>query len=91
MHPKKHEAHMSNDARIAVVETTILNINSVMLDIKNKLNTLESKIDTKIDALENKMDSKFDSLQNRLWSNFLWTMGMMIGLAGLIAHTQHWI
>lgn len=120
MKPIRNEAYMSNDARIAVLETTILNINSTMIDIRqdvkrlsdkvdNKIDALETKMDSKIDALEAKMDKKFDavdskftslevkmdnkfeSLNNRIWSNFLWLMSMMIGLAGLLAHTQHWI
>ncbi len=80
MNHRKNEAHMSDDARLAILETTILNINSSLLDIKHDIR----RLDEKIDGLQN-------SLQNRLWSNFLWLMGMMIGLAGLIAHTQHWL
>jgi hypothetical protein len=86
---------MSNDARIAVLETTILNINTTMLDIKQDMKhsfeRLETKMDTKFDAIEKKMDTKFAAIENRLWSNFLWIMGMIIGLTGLIAHTQRWI
>ena len=109
MNSKKHETNMSNDARIAVLETTILNINSNLLEIKQEMkfssekmdrrfDAFEKKMDSKFDRLEKKMDSKFDgvdskfdAIQNRLWSNFLWLMSMIIGLAGLIAHTQHWI
>ncbi len=129
---------MSNDARIAVLETIIISINSTLLDIKqdmkrsfekidskfetmdskfdSKFETMDSKFDSKFEAMDNKFealekkfdskfetmdnkfealekkfDSKFDTLQNRLWSNFLWIMGMFVGLTGLIAHTQHWI
>lgn len=100
---------MSNDARLAVLETTILNINTSLQDIKqdfrrldnkfdaldekfnNKFDAMDKKFDKKFDAIDNKFDNKFDSLQNRIWSNFLWLMGMIIGLAGLIAHTQHWL
>ena len=91
MIPKKHEKPMSNDTRIAVLETTILNINSTMLDIKQEIKHLSAKMENKFDSLEKKMDSKFDAINSRLWSNFLWLMGMIIGLAGLIAHTQHWL
>ena len=93
---------MRNDERLAVLETTILNINSSLMDIKHDVRKLDDKLDeTKLDLsnridetkkeLTQKMDSKFHSVENRLWSNFLWLMGMIIGLAGLIAHTQHWI
>ena len=71
---------MSNEARIAVLETTILNINSTLLEIKQD-----------VKRGFDKMDDRFANIENRLWSNFLWLMGMIIGLAGLIAHTQHWL
>ena len=80
MKPAKSEARMSNDVRLAVVETTILNINSTLLDLKQEIKRGFDKV-----------DNRFDRIENRLWSNFLWLMGMIIGLAGLIAHTQHWI
>ncbi len=110
MHMKKNEMQpMSNDARIAVLETTIVNINTTLLDLKRSFEKMDNKFDSKFDAMDKKFeakfekfeakfeamdkkfDSKFDALQNRIWSNFLWMMGMMIGLASLIAHTQHWI
>lgn len=85
---KQYETHMSkNDERMAVLETTILNINTSLLDIRQQFD----RIDRRFETLENKMDNKFDRIENRLWSNFLWLMGMIIGLAGLIAHSQHWI
>jgi uncharacterized coiled-coil protein SlyX len=149
MKPAKNEARMSVEARIAVVENTIQNINSTLLDFRQemrrgfdkidvldskleaKLDALDNKLETKLDALDNKFETKLDALDNkfetkldaldnkfetkfgaqdkkfeslcnkidamgdkieaRMWSNFLWLMGMIIGLAGLIAHTQHWI
>lgn len=96
---EKHEAHMSsNDTRLAILETTIININSNMIDIKQDLKRLSDRMDkkfeasdTKLDALDKKFDSKFDLLNNRLWTHFFWLMGMIVGLAGLIAHAHHWI
>lgn len=80
MKAAKNESSMKNSERIAILETTILNINTTLLDLRQEMKYRFDKI-----------DDKFDTLQNRLWSNFLWLMGMIIGLAGLIAHTQHWI
>ncbi len=104
MNMKKNEAQqsMSNDARVAVLETAFININSTLLDIRrafdkmeskfeSKLDAMDKKFESKLDAMDKKFDAKFDILQNRLWSNFLWLMSMIIGLAGLIAHTQHWL
>jgi len=92
---------MSNEERIAILETTMLSINATLLDFKQDMNRRFDKIDdkfskidekfTKIDEKFERMDNKFDALQNRLWTHFTWLMGMIIGLAGLIAHTQHWI
>lgn len=66
--------------------------------MENRMETRFDAIDKKFDAvdkkfesLENKFESKFDAINNRLWSNFMWLTSMMVGLAGLIAHTQHWI
>lgn len=137
--------YMSKDARMAVLETTMVNISSVLIDIKHDLTRLSDKMDVKFEAMEQKFeskfeamdrkfetkfeaidrkfedidrkfaamdqkfvgmdqkfeskfeamdrkfDNKFDILHARLWSNFLWLISMMIGLAGLISHTQDWI
>ena len=70
MHPKKHETRMSNDARIAILETTISNINSTLLDFKQEMRNgfqrLDSKIDSKIDALEHKTNGKIDALEHKI-------------------------
>ena len=59
--------------------------------LDTKIDALDKKIDNKIDTLDKKFDSKFDNLNNRMWSNFLWLMSTIIGLAGLIAHLHHLI
>ena len=76
----KNEPEMNNSERIAVLETTILNINSTLLDLRQDMKRGFDKV-----------ENRFDKIENRLWSNFLWIMGMIIGLASLIAHTQHWV
>ncbi len=102
MAARKQETYMSDDERLAIVETTLSNINTTLSDIKQdmkrqfdkidaKFERIDAKFDAKFDAFEKKMDDKFNILINRNWSSFLWLMSMMIGLAGLIAHAQHWI
>jgi len=49
------------------------------------------RIDEKFEIMDERFDRKFQTLIDRSWSSFLWLMSMMIGLAGLIAHAQHWI
>jgi hypothetical protein len=94
----KKEARMSTDARLAVLETTLLDLRQ---DIKRGFDKIEAKfrsvderfnrMESSIDSRFNRVDDCFNHIKNRMWSNFLWLMGMIVGLAGLIAHTQHWI
>lgn len=63
----------------------------IRTEIKTETTLLRNEFKNDIKQLSDKMDAKFDTINHRLWSNFLWLMGMIIGLAGLIAHTQHWI
>ncbi|HVY53799.1 MAG TPA: hypothetical protein VHA13_04705 [Gammaproteobacteria bacterium] len=82
-----NESHMSTDTRLAVVETQITNINMTLMDIRHELKEIRHELkDTRTE-----MNNRFDVVHNRLWSNFLWLMGMIVGLAGLIAHSQDWI
>lgn len=76
MHQRKHEAYMSNDVKIAVLENTIGHINETL-----------SRIDQKIDRLNQRMDK----LDHRQWTNFLWLLSAIIGLAGVMAHGFHWL
>ena len=94
MHARKKETHMSNEERLAILETTILNISTQLTDIRHQFDKIDLRFDAmdrKFETMDRKFESKFDAINNRLWSNFLWLAGMIAGLAGLIAHTQHWI
>ncbi len=68
---------LNHESRITRLETVIENINSTL----NRLDT--------------DMKTGFRDVNNRLWSVFLWMMATLmtstVGLASLIAHTQHWI
>ncbi len=72
------------DSRFETIERKI---EAQDLKFENKFES----VDRKFEAIDRKLDLRCDRLESRLWSNFLWLMGMVIGLAGLIAHTQHWI
>lgn len=89
---------MSNEERIAVLETTILSINATLLDIKQDIRSQADRTNNQIQEvkqdiryLSDRMDTKFDRLESRLWHNFLWLMAMIFGLAGLVAHAYHWL
>ncbi len=90
MKANKNEGSMaSNEARILKIEVN--HINSALLRIEKKLDMLESDMKHRFDKIESSTSLGFRDLHNRLWSNFLWLMTMIIGLAGLLAHAQHWI
>ncbi len=59
--------------------------------LDHKLESQGEKYDKKMAALEQRIDRKFDAINNRIWINVIWTMGSFAGLAGLIAHAQHWL
>lgn len=66
--------------------------------IDTKISAMDQKFETKLEAIDHKFECKFTAnedrfsrLENRMWSNFLWLMGGMFGLAGLIAHAHHWV
>jgi len=75
---------MSNDERIAILETTSSHI----------LDTL-SRLENRFIALENKIDFKFDTLDRKIDSNFKWLLTIMIGgfvgTWGVLSHVLHWV
>lgn len=122
MNARKQEAHMSNEERIAILETTNLSIHQTLLDIRNRFDSLERDLNRRFDQIDKrfdqvdrrfeqvdkrfeqvdkrfelmekkfeKLDDRIEHINQRLWYNFIWTMSMIIGVSGLIAHAQHWI
>lgn len=81
------------------VDDRMERLESKMERLESRVNTridhLEDKVNTRIDRLEAKMDDRFKVTESRMWSQFFWMMGSMaggmVGLASLIAHTQHWL
>ncbi len=77
----------NHETRIALVEQSIIRIDSTMADIR----TILIKMDEKIDKVNDRIDKTNDKIE----SNFKWTLGIMIagfsGLFGVMAHEFHWI
>lgn len=48
---------MSNDERIAVLETTVINMNSNLTEIKQDIRRLSDRMDSKFEVVDNKIDS----------------------------------
>jgi len=98
MKPFKIGAHMSQQERLAVVETTMVNMKQDIVEMKQDMKDLRhdmkhgmKHLSEEIRRLSDNMDKKFSILEGRIWTHFVWLMSMIIGLAGLIAKTQHWI
>ena len=81
---------MSNDERIAVLETTSAHISEALSRIENKLAALDTKIDNGMTNLNNKLDSRFDKLNDRMWVQFYWMIASYAGLLAVMAHGFHW-
>ena len=93
---------MSNDERIAVLETTITHIHETLERIEQRMYAGFTEVNKRIDTIEQKIiscdqkiESKFDTLDRKIDSNFKWLLGTMIffstGILGLIGHLHHLI
>ena len=91
----KREAFMSNEERLAILETTSAHILDTLARIDNRFIALDQKIDSKFDTLDKKIDSKFDTLDRKIDSNFKWLLTIMIGgfvgTWGVLSHVLHWV
>lgn len=84
---QKRGNNMSNDERIAVLETTINHIDASLMGLRQDMKSLQNNIDN----LNNKIDNRFDKLNDRLWSLLTWTIGGFVGVIGIMAHGFHWV
>ncbi|MEK6880068.1 MAG: hypothetical protein AABY22_10690 [Nanoarchaeota archaeon] len=87
----KRGVQMSNDERMAVLETTINHVNITLEDIKNSINRLNNKMEDGFNMLNNKIDIRCDKLNDRLWTLFFWMIGGFAAILGIMAHGFHWI
>jgi len=82
------------EQRFMTVDQRFVSIDQRFNAVDEKINSLEKKMDKRFESIDKRfesIDKRFDSLENRVWSNFIWMMSGFAGLAGLIAHAQHWI
>lgn len=77
---------MSNDERIAVLETTIIHIHETLERIEKNMNQKFNELSSKID----KTNERIDKINDRLWSNFLWLISSMFALFAVMGHGFHW-
>lgn len=96
---------MSNDARIAVLETTISHIHEALERLDKRFDhvdrkfekmdlhfeKVESKIKDSETSLRQEMHSGFRELNNRVWFIFVWVVTSFVGILGLLARSMHWI
>ena len=87
----KSQKHDDNTTRIAVLETTASHIHETLERIEKRLDSMNEKIDKGF----SEVNGRVDKINDRLWSNFLWLLGVIVGVfmsvTGFIAHALHWI
>lgn len=70
----------SDEVRLALLEQSINNINDTLIRFEKRFD---------------KIDERFDKIDKEMKSDFRWLItifgGLMLGLAGLVAHGFHWI
>lgn len=76
---QKRGTTMSNDERIAVLETTNAHILDSLARIENRLT-----------AIDNDIKTGFKDVNNRMWSNFIWMITALAALFAVMAHGFHW-
>ena len=68
MKTRKHEHSMSNDAKIAVLETTISHIHQTLERLDKRFDSVDRKFE-KIDQRFESIDRKFDRLEREMKEN----------------------
>ena len=95
------EFPMKNDPKILLLENNLLHLTETLKDIKNELRDIradakELREEMKIGFKEMNecLTNSLESINNRMWLNFLWMVGIGIGLYGslfgVIAHALKW-
>lgn len=87
----------TNETRVALLEQSIEHISNTLIRLDSKMDAgferMNDRFD-KVDARFDKMDARLDKMNDRIWSNFLWLLSMMLGLAagglGLLIKGFHW-
>lgn len=99
----KKEVFMSEETRLAIIETNSVHIIKSIERIDKRLDIIESKVEdriSKIDSVIEKLDAKIDGMRNDLNSQFKWLLGVMITLfsglyataiGGMIARLAGWV
>ena len=82
---------MSNEERLAVLETTNTHIIDSLSRIENRLINLDIKVDSNFKLLDSKIDTRFDKLNDRMWTLFFWMIGGFASVLGILAHAEHWV
>lgn len=78
---------MTNDERMAVLETTIHHTDVSLLELKHDLKVMLEKMESRFDKIE----AKFEKVNDRLWSQFYWMVGGFAGTLLIMAHGFKWV
>lgn len=93
MSTQKIENNYSDDARLTILENSVKNINDTLIRFEKRFDQLDAKLE-RIDAKFDRIDAKFERINDAMKSDLRWTFtvfsGLILGLAGVMAHGFHW-
>lgn len=82
---------VSNDERIAVLETTCNHILEALIRIDTNVSYFQNRVESKFSLLDSKIDAGLKDINNRLWTLFFWTGAIFAGMLGVMAHGFGWV
>ena len=84
---------MSNDERIAILETTVSHVHETLERLEKNISKGFDNVDSRLNSIDTRIertDNRIDKINDRLWSNFIWTIGAIVAVLALMAHGFHW-
>jgi len=66
MYPKKNEAAVSNDTRITVLEATILNINTTLVDIRQEMKEIRNDFQLEMKEIRNDFHQETQEIRQEM-------------------------
>ncbi len=88
--PKRGDK-VSNDERIAVLETTCSHILEALIRIDNNISYFQNRVESKFTLLDSKIDCGLKEINNRLWTLFFWATAGFVGTLAVMAHGFKWV
>ncbi len=79
------------ETRVSLLEHKVANIETILERIESKIDKMDAKfedkfakMDTKLAKMDDKFEDKIQRVSDKVDSKFMWTIGIIIGLHGLL-------